>query len=195
MLGFLHNINAKAKLNSFSYTTFIREEYLNTLVHHPILTNLSSEQTPYAENPVYLHPETKTIELFAARFRPVGILKTLLNPDALSDIEPAIIGRPLVYPNPFRLDKEPAYLGYELSKPLDIELQFFDIFGHRIAQKYLSSASGEEGTKGGADLANYNKIALNKTFFDNFDLPAGVYFYFIFHNQKCLGRGKMAIVP
>ncbi|MFC1546232.1 T9SS type A sorting domain-containing protein [bacterium] len=104
-------------------------------------------------------------------------------------VEPKIIGTPLNYPNPFKL-AQGTHIGYELSKDMDIEIQIYDMLGHRICKKQIKS--GEQGGKG---AGYYNKVAVTQDTFEGYDLSQGIYFYVIIHDGTVLGKGKMSIIP
>ncbi|MFC1770614.1 hypothetical protein ACFLZV_01890 [Candidatus Margulisiibacteriota bacterium] len=110
-----------------------------------------------------------------------------LNIDLDKDIEAAVLGMPLFYPNPFR-QTEGGTIGYRLSKDLEIELHIYDMFANRIFKNIFPR--GRMGGKKG-----YNKLKLNLETFDSHYLSAGVYFYLLVNKGKVLEKGKMAIVP
>jgi hypothetical protein len=113
------------------------------------------------------------------------IFITTLDDD--SNVEPAIIGVPLVYKNPFRMS-EGAHIGYELSKALEIEIIVYNIFAHKVFQTIIP-----KNDKGGQK--EWNELPFNIDTLNGYELPAGVYFYLIMHAGKVLGKGKMAVVP
>ena len=51
-------------------------------------------------------------------------------------VEPKVKGEVVAYPNPFRLDSGTS-LGYDLSKPMDITIQIYDIFGMMVYEKHF----------------------------------------------------------
>ncbi|MGE4169211.1 MAG: T9SS type A sorting domain-containing protein [Candidatus Margulisiibacteriota bacterium] len=104
-----------------------------------------------------------------------------------SNVEAAVIGPALVYPNPFQQAKG-GIIGYQLSKNVDIQLQIYDIFSNRIFNG--SFAAGSEGAKYG-----YNKVRLDLDSFGGYQLSAGVYFYVLVSGGKVLSKGKMAVIP
>ena len=99
-----------------------------------------------------------------------------------------IIGsKPLNYPNPFAL-RSGTWIGYRLNQASDITIQIFDPFGIRIKQ--LDIASGQEGGKIG-----YNRVDINLSTFDGFDLPSGPYPFLVKSADSVIGKGVMVIKP
>ncbi len=95
---------------------------------------------------------------------------------------------PLIYPNPVKLTSE-AVLGYWLSRPDNIQIQIYDMFGHRIFNEI--KVQGMLGARMG-----YNRIKINAQTFDYYNVSAGVYFLFIYDSaQKIIGKTKFAIIP
>lgn len=105
------------------------------------------------------------------------------------DVTAAVIGKALVYPNPFRQNSvKGGILGYELSKPMDIEIHMYDMMGHLIVKRTFNK--GADGGKFG-----YNKLRLNEDLLEKTSLSAGVYFFLIMNNGALLKKGKMAVKP
>ena len=104
-----------------------------------------------------------------------------------SAIEPAVIEKPLPYPNPFR-PVDGTLLGYGLSKNLDVEINIYNMFGNLIEK--MTILSGEEGGKKG-----YNRVRFSGQDASGAKLSAGAYFFFIVHEGKVLSKGKMAVLP
>ena len=101
----------------------------------------------------------------------------------------AVIGKALVYPNPFRQNSvKGGILGYELSKPMDVEIHVYDMMGHLIVKRTFN-----EGADGGN--VGYNKLRLNEDLLEKTPLSAGVYFFLIMNNGALLKKGKMAVKP
>jgi len=100
---------------------------------------------------------------------------------------PSILGKALVYPNPFRLE-EGAFLGYELSQNADIEIRIYDMKAVEIYKGFYMA-----GTPGG--IKQYNYVPLRKALFEYISLPAGIYFFLITHNGKVLAKGKYGVKP
>lgn len=108
-----------------------------------------------------------------------------------AQIEPAIIGEALCYPNPFRFNSEMgAEIGYTLSKDMEIEFRVYNMLGQLIVKRTFSK--GAEFAQG---TPAYNKIKLNKNSLDGHILSTGVYFYYIINEGEILARGKMAVKP
>ena len=101
-------------------------------------------------------------------------------------VEPKVKGEVVAYPNPFRLDSGTS-LGYDLSKPMDITIQIYDIFGMMVYEKHF--LNGHEGAQIG-----YNRVSISKNDFNGYSLPVSVYFCLIIHNSKVLGKTKLAVV-
>lgn len=100
----------------------------------------------------------------------------------------SVVGDALVYPNPFR-QTTGGTLGYDLSKHMDIEIQIYDMTANLIYKNTFEA--GADGGKGDS----YNKLRLDSTTFDGYELSAGVYFYYIINNGDVLAKGKMAVIP
>jgi hypothetical protein len=131
----------------------------------------------------------KTYRVLSFGYKPMHNESIVFSESAEPDynVEPKVIGKPLFYPNPFRL-RENARLGYELSKDMDIEIRMYDMRGNEIFKSNF-----ESGTLGG--LRGYNTLYLTQSTFDFYDLPSGVYFFILIHAEKVLARGKFAIMP
>ena len=108
--------------------------------------------------------------------------------DIYAQIKPKIIGPVYAYPNPFKFS-DGTYIGYELSKPLELDFHFYNIFGQFLAKKNI--IKGDE--KGGS--VGYNTVSISSSDFDNQALPTGVYLLYITHEGKVLGKTKMAVIP
>ena len=113
----------------------------------------------------------------------------------LSDTVAELQSDPLFYPNPFRFsnpNKETGEAGgtlyYQLSKPMEIEIQMYDIFGRRIWKENIAAGSryGRSGM---------NQITFNKSTLNGYEMSAGVYFYIFLHQGEVIYRGKVAVVP
>ena len=107
----------------------------------------------------------------------------------LMDEQDALIyGDILFYPNPFRL-RSGAILTYVLNNPSNINVQIYDMFGHRVYQRNI--IKGMDGA-----LMGTNRLKFDQNVFNSFDIPAGVYFIFLFDDQNNLiGKSKFAVVP
>ena len=102
------------------------------------------------------------------------------------DVEPEVVGRALNYPNPFT-QYSGTTIGYVLSKSMDITIFVYDMLGSMIFDEtYYAGAPG--GLKG------MNRVQLDMTTFNGYQLSVGVYFYLICHQESVLARGKMAVV-
>jgi len=113
----------------------------------------------------------------------------------ISDTAPEIEGDPLFYPNPFRFSNINTKTGqaggelvYKLSMPMDIQIQMYNIFGHKVYEKDCpaSSACGSHGE---------NRIVFDKQSLNGYEMSAGVYFYIFIFEGEVIGRGKVAVVP
>ncbi len=98
-----------------------------------------------------------------------------------------INGRPLNYPNPFKLDSG-TRVGYFLSEDADIEIRIYSSFGSEVFKKTFKSGV-DDGAKAGYNLVLFDGGTLGK------DLPAGVYPYVLIHKRGIVGRGKFVVVP
>jgi hypothetical protein len=108
--------------------------------------------------------------------------------DVYADVKPKIIGSVFAYPNPFEMS-EGTHIGYELSKPLELEIHFYNMFGQFLSKKQIDENSEEGGSVG------YNRVPISSADFNNQDLPVGVYFVYITHQGTVLGKTKMAVIP
>ena len=95
--------------------------------------------------------------------------------------------QPLNYPNPFQL-KNGTTIGYKLTQDIDIKIEIYNAFGHKILTKNIKA-----GANGGS-ASQYNRVTISYNDF-NYDLPAGPYFYTILSAGELLGKGRMAIIP
>ena len=105
----------------------------------------------------------------------------------LVDTSTRVIGKPLVYPNPFRRSQG-TEIGYELSRDMDIEIHIYNMFGHLVEKIYAM-----EGDVGGSD--GFNRVEFAGQDASGRDLSAGAYFYLIINGSDVLGKGKMAVLP
>lgn len=110
---------------------------------------------------------------------PIGILGEVNNGD--------ITHKPLCYPSPFR-QEEGTTLGYGLSQSMDIEIQVYDMLANLVTKKTFVSGSlgGKEG---------YNKVRIDLTTFDGYQMPVGAYFFLLVNNGRVLDKGKVAVLP
>ena len=106
----------------------------------------------------------------------------------MDEQDPLIYGDILFYPNPFRL-KTGATLAYTLNTLTNVNIQIFDIFGHQVYERYL--LAGMDGAK-----METNRLIFDENVFNRYDVPAGIYFLFLFDdNNQLIGKTKFAIVP
>ena len=105
----------------------------------------------------------------------------------LGDVVAELQGDPLFYPNPVRFS-EGGTLQYILSKPMDLEIHMYDIFGRRIYKKICAAGSM-------CGKASINRIKFDVNEMDGYQLSAGVYFYIFIYEGEVIGRGKVAVVP
>lgn len=107
--------------------------------------------------------------------------------DSDSDVEAAVNGPALFYPNPFSLS-EGSVFRYFLSKNMPIEIRLYDMRGNEIYKNDFSY-----GLPGGKE--GLNTIEMNAAAFNNFELSAGIYFFVILNDGDILKKGKFAIKP
>jgi hypothetical protein len=100
----------------------------------------------------------------------------------------ALTGRPLNYPNPFRLASTGTTLGYVLTDNAPIQIKFYSILGQMVGMQTYNS--GDPGGKAG-----YNAVPISISTFGGNTLSAGIYFYLVISDGKVLGKGKMAVNP
>ncbi|MDA1353490.1 MAG: hypothetical protein O3A01_03325 [bacterium] len=118
---------------------------------------------------------------------PFGNLSLGNGVTVFDSVDPEVIGKPLVYPNPMR-QAAGAQLGFMLSKNMDIEVHVYNMFGIKVLGNTFPA-----GTPGG--LFGYNKLTINTATFGGFSLSAGPYFLVIVHEGKILAKGKFAVIP
>ena len=112
----------------------------------------------------------------------------IANIDLMPQAEPAVVKDPLVFPNPFKFSQG-ATLGYALSTNMDINLQIYNMFGHKMYDKTFMA-----GTMGGQATVP-QQIALNSEAFNGTQLSAGVYFYVLLYKGSVVKKGKFAVIP
>ena len=99
-----------------------------------------------------------------------------------------VYGNILVYPNPFQL-RSGGIITYHLNQPTSLKIQIYDMFGHLLNEYAIF-----EGMPGGQ--MGVNKVAMQPTTFNQYDVPAGVYFIFLIDDKnQLIGKSKFAIVP
>ncbi len=116
-----------------------------------------------------------------------SVLEVVTPQEDDSAIPPAIDGKLLNYPNPFR-QIDTTYIGYKLSKALEI-----DLYVYNINADLIYTAHFDKGATGG--LQGMNKLQFGMGTLENNVLSAGAYFYYIVHKGITLGKGKMAVLP
>ena len=106
-----------------------------------------------------------------------------------ADIIPAVLNKPLVYPNPFRQSSSSgAVLSYELSKDMDVEIHIYDMMAQRVfKQTFLKGTNGAR--------QDQNNLRINQDSMGGYHLASGVYFYLIIHADNVLAKGKMVVKP
>jgi hypothetical protein len=129
---------------------------------------------------------------FKLNFAQMGVLKFSFVQGGLAEVAPetvaAIVGKPLAYPNPFRVSQG-TEIGYDLTKDMDVEILVYNMFGNLVRQLYVFS--GENG--GRSD--QYNRVSFDGRDAMGNHLGAGAYFYLIVSDGEVLGKGKMAVTP
>ena len=165
-----------------------------------IYVNPELENTYNDESMAVFAPEFNRIEslrsvksltkktFYSSKISPFS--KTAIKLKGLSDesIKAAVVsGKVLNYPNPFKLE-EGTEIGYELSKDLDVELQIYNLLGHRVFERKYEKST--EGGKKGENLISISSFDIGRL-----NMPASAYIYYIINNGKILGKGKMAVLP
>ena len=128
---------------------------------------------------------------FKLNFAQMGVLKFTFNQGGegvTPETVAAVVGKPLAYPNPFRVSQG-TEIGYDLSTNMDVEILVYNMFGNLVRQIYCFS--GENG--GRAD--QYNRVSFDGRDAMGKHLGAGAYFYLIVSDGEVLGKGKMAVTP
>lgn len=118
---------------------------------------------------------------------PFGNLSLGNGVTVFDSVEPEVIGKPLVYPNPMR-QTAGSQLGYMLSKNMAVDIHVYNMFGIRVLSNTFPS-----GTPGG--LFGYNKLSIDSVTFGGFELSAGPYFFVIVNAGNILAKGKFAVIP
>jgi hypothetical protein len=98
----------------------------------------------------------------------------------------AIAGRPLNYPNPFKLT-DGTFIGYWLNGDMDVELRVYTTSGSEVYRREFASGTADGGKSG------YNRVTLNRS--ELGDLPSGVYPYVLINNGSVIGKGKLGVLP
>ena len=134
----------------------------------------------------------KKITLSRAQLSPLKMVYRLFAADEedvdFTNVEAKIVGKPLAYPNPFRASSG-TEIGYELSKPLDIEIHVYNMLGHLVAKKIIFENDPDGGTDG------WNTVAFGKSDIEGVSFSSGAYFYLIVNDGAVLGKGKLAVTP
>jgi len=103
-----------------------------------------------------------------------------------------VVGKMLNYPNPFRFKTTGTTIRYQLNQDAPVELRVYDPFANEILRE--SYAYGQNGGKG--NQPDYtNEIIINPTSFNTSNIPSGIYFYLLLHENTVLAKGKMAVIP
>lgn len=169
--GFFVNPNRATQIEDNGYQYFgNRKEEVNLNNNSNHLSILSAGFTPIAES----------MDIFQS-----GLEVPNLEDDP--NVQAEVIGKALVYPNPFRQETG-SKLGYRLSKNMDLEVHVYDMMANLILKKTFKKGS-VGGRKG------YNKVNVDLETWDNFYLSAGVYFYLLINEDHVLAKGKMAVIP
>ena len=119
---------------------------LNSLLHYGSGMFNAFDSTKTEKN-VNLNPKENEIIVLGLNFSAIEqntedlMLKTESDDD--SNIEPAVDGDALCYPNPFR-QTEGTILGYKLSKNLTVDIEVYDMLANRIINKTFKAGSKGE---------------------------------------------------
>lgn len=174
--------NAEIQLQRYSISTYTNTNQVETDVGQLGSNELVTEVTSLTAIRV-LFRQYANPNLFSSSTISLENRLTLAD-----NMESEIYGDPLIFPNPFKLTSS-AILGYWLSQPDNIQIQIYDIFGHRIFEEI--KMQGMLGARMG-----YNKIQINQETFDLYNISSGTYFLFIFDsNNKLIGKTKFSIIP
>jgi hypothetical protein len=121
----------------------------------------------------------------------VNLIEDVLEEETLEFIKAELFGKPLFYPNPMSLN-EGGTLGYQLSKPMEIEIRLYDM---RLFEVYRETFSASfNGGLGGTAPEDYNKVNFDSTSFQG-SISAGVHVFVLIHEGKVLKKGKVMILP
>ncbi|MBU1617464.1 MAG: Ig-like domain-containing protein [Candidatus Margulisbacteria bacterium] len=127
---------------------------------------------------------TITIEAFDAIGQGVTYEITPLYVEA--DKDPAVLGTPLTYPNPFDPKTGNAAISYLLSRSTNITLTIHSLSGALLAKKVFLA-----GNTGGR--AGYNEVAWDGRSDGGTELGNGIYIVIILADGKVLARGKITV--
>ncbi len=137
------------------------------------------------------HTSSQLLSVVSLGYRTIMSSKTTITSEVETETKLVLTGRPLVYPNPFRLTDtaaKDAEIGYELTTNGDVEIRIYDFRAYEVYNKFFVA-----GTLGAS--VGYNRVPLSKSEFDYQDMPSGIYVYLIIHNQEIIGKGKFVIKP
>ena len=112
---------------------------------------------------------SQLLTVVSLSYRTIMRSKTTIVSEIETPTELALTGRPLVYPNPFRLTDnaaKDAEIGYELTTNGDVEIRIYDFRAYEVYNKFFVA-----GTLGAS--VGYNRVPLSKSEFDYQDMPSG----------------------
>ena len=179
---FSNYMNAEIQLKRYSISTYTNTNQVETDVGQLGSNELATEVTSLTALRV-LFRQYANPNLFSSSTISLENRLTLAD-----NMESEIYGDPLIFPNPFKLTSS-AILGYWLSQPDNIQIQIYDIFGHRVFDEI--KMQGMLGARMG-----YNKVQINQETFDFYNISSGTYFLFIFDSaNKLIGKTKFSIIP
>ena len=179
---FSNYLNAEIQLKRYSISTYTNTNQVETDVGQLGSNELATEVTSLTALRV-LFRQYANPNLFSSSTISLENRLTLAD-----NMESEIYGDPLIFPNPFKLTSS-AILGYWLSQPDNIQIQIYDMFGHRVFDEI--KMQGMLGARMG-----YNKVQINQETFDFYNISSGTYFLFIFDSaNKLIGKTKFSIIP
>ena len=173
-----------------------KKEIINNGFFDYIVNGVDSFYKNFSKKNIRVNIKNKENFLFVKSFK-FGSVRVKRTAGTLGleedDKEVAVIGKALVYPNPFKqtpkteLAGEDAVLGYELTNDGEIVIHIYNMHGIEIFRQYFVS-----GAPGG--LKGYNNIYLTRLL-EDVRLSTGVYVFYLVNNDKVLKKGKMAVKP
>jgi len=115
------------------------------------------------------------------------VLTPLPNSTPTQNIELAVIGKILNYPNPFSYSSGQTEIGYRLSKAADLTLKIYTLRGQIVYSQDITSTD--------YGRASYNKVPFSKSVMNGNWLAPGTYLYLLIHDGKVIAKNRMVIVP
>jgi len=183
----VQGLDAKLNVHSHAYNSYIKmaQDDENTNGATPIPIPTQAPLLPLINT--FGSPGTNQVLFSQMSLTAPELHLTATGNTTSSDEEVRIIGPLLNYPNPFKM-RDGTIIGYELSREAEIDFYVYDIYGHQIYHRRI--ASTEDGGLQGYHPFNFSSDDINGIY-----IPAAAYFYFVVHEGRVLGKGKMVVIP